>query len=103
MDFLLSPPVALIIYMVLVGILLLIGKRLAGPEDATPDKLSTYSSGEAPPSKIAAPGYKPFFIVALFFAILHLGVLVMGSTDLSPFSIVYLVGIALALIALMYG
>jgi hypothetical protein len=41
--------------------------------------------------------------VALFFAILHLGVLVLGSNDLSMTAIVYLIGLMLALLALILG
>ena len=101
--FLLSPPIAFLVYLVLVGILYGIGRVLAGPPQATPEKTSTYSSGEAPPTRLAAPGYRPFFVVALFFAILHLGVLVLGSNDLSPITVVYLVGLILALMALILG
>ena len=72
-NILLSPPVAFVIYVVLVGILYGLGRLLAGPPNVTPVKSSTYSSGEEPPTYLAAPGYRPFFVVALFFAILHLG------------------------------
>jgi hypothetical protein len=39
----------------------------------------------------------------LFFAILHLGVLILGSSDLSATAGVYLVGLMLALVALILG
>jgi hypothetical protein len=51
----------------------------------------------------AAPGYKPFFLVALFFAILHLGMLMLGLAGESPIAIGYLVGLAVALVALILG
>jgi hypothetical protein len=51
----------------------------------------------------AAPGYRQFFVVALFFAVLHLGVLMIGSSDFSPVAGVYLLGLILALIALILG
>ena len=35
-------------------------------------KTRTYSGGEKSQVGAAAPGYKPFFMVAFFFAILHL-------------------------------
>ena len=41
----------------------------------------------------AAPGYQPFFLIALFFAILHLGVLVLGIGSLPVPAAVYLVGL----------
>ncbi len=98
-----SPPIAFIIYIFLGALLLGIGRLLAGSPTLNPTKTSTYSSGEAPPEGMAAPGYRPFFVVALFFAILHLGVLVLGSNDLSITAIVYLIGLMLALLALILG
>ncbi len=103
MDILLSPPVAFLIYLVLVGLLAGTGRLLAGPEKVTAGKRTTYASGEAAPTRMAAPGYRPFFIIALFFAILHLGILMLGSSDLSPYAGFYLAGLALALIALILG
>ena len=73
MDFLLIPPVALVIYVVLVGALSGLGRMLAGRGAPNGAKSSTYTGGEAAPQQMAAPGYRPFFVVALFFAILHLG------------------------------
>ncbi len=102
-DFLLSPPVAFVIFLALVGVLYSGGRLLAGSGHASSMKSSIYSSGEAPPEGWAAPGYRPFFVVALFFAILHLGVLVLAVGQLSGASIVYLVGLALALLALILG
>ena len=52
---------------------------------------------------MAAPGYRPFFVVALFFAVLHLGVLVLGTGVSSPVLIIYLCGLMLALLALILG
>jgi NADH:ubiquinone oxidoreductase subunit 3 (subunit A) len=102
-DIILSPPVAFLIYVALVAVLSGLGRVLAGPAQPTPVKTSTYSSGEEPPTRVAAPGYRPFFVVALFFAILHLGVLVLGSNNISPTGMIYLVGLILALVALILG
>lgn len=102
-NILLSPPIAFVIFLLLVGALSGMGRLLAGPMQQTALKSSTYSSGEAPPTEMAAPGYRPFFVVALFFAILHLGVLVLGVGGLSGATAVYLVGLALALLALIVG
>ena len=52
---------------------------------------------------MAAPGYRPFFVVALFFAVLHLGALMLGSGSASPAMLVYLLGLMLALLALILG
>ncbi len=66
-------------------------------------KNSMYGSGEAAPSGAAAPGYRPFFLIAFFFAILHLGVLVVGSGGLTPITGLYLLGLVVTLVALMLG
>ncbi|MCB8987896.1 MAG: hypothetical protein H6661_09140, partial [Ardenticatenaceae bacterium] len=52
---------------------------------------------------LGLPGYRPFFVIALFFAVLHLGVLMLGSSIPSPISVLYLAGLILALIALVLG
>jgi hypothetical protein len=56
---------------------------------------------------MAAPGYRPFFVVALFFAVLHLGVLVLAVGGISSATAggtaVFLVGLMLALLALILG
>ncbi|GIL13225.1 MAG: hypothetical protein DWB42_10790 [Chloroflexi bacterium] len=103
MDVLLSPPAAFLIYVVLAGLLALFGRNLAPNRSDSPLKNSTYASGEAEPEHLAAPGYRPFFRIALFFAVLHLGVLVLGSGNLSPVEGVYLAGLGLALVALILG
>ncbi len=74
------------------------------PREASPtSRPSTYASGEENDPVPAAPGYRQFFVVALFFAVLHLGVLMVGSSDLSPTAGLYLVGLILALVALILG
>jgi NADH:ubiquinone oxidoreductase subunit 3 (subunit A) len=100
---LLTPPVALVLNAALVGLLALIVRWLVGPVRESTAERSTYASGEAPPRYSAAPGYRQFFIVTLFFAILHLGVLVLGSEGLSPTAIVYLAGLFLVLVVLILG
>jgi len=102
-DILVSPPIAFLIYLLLVALLSGFGRLLAGPSQPSAVKSSTYSSGEAPPTRIAAPGYRPYFVVALFFAILHLGVLMIGTSDISPMAVVYIIGLMLALLALILG
>jgi hypothetical protein len=102
-DILLAPPAAFAIYIVLVGILTGFGRMLAGHNTTSDLKTSTYSSGEISPIRPAVPGYRPFFVIALFFAILHLGMLMLGSSDLSGITAIYLGGLILALIALILG
>lgn len=103
MNTLLIPPIAFLISLLLVVLLSLLGKALAGPSKYSALKSSVYSSGEEAPTRIAAPGYRPFFVVALFFAVLHLGVLVLGTGIDSPVLIIYLCGLILALLALILG
>ena len=79
MDILLSPPVAFLIYIPLVFLISLLGRSLAGTNKSSSLKTSIYGSGEAAPTNLAAPGYRPFFRIALFFAVLHLGILVLGT------------------------
>lgn len=100
MEILLSPPLAFLLYLLLTGGLSAAGRRLAEPGHATSLKASTYAGGEAPPTRPTAPGYQPFFVVALFFAVLHLGVLVLSSGDLSPTMGFYLAGLMLVLVVL---
>jgi NADH:ubiquinone oxidoreductase subunit 3 (subunit A) len=103
MNFLLYPPIAFLIYIVLVLVIVWFGRVLAGPEKPNPIKSSVYGSGEEAPTYLAAPGYRPFFMIAFFFAILHLGMLVLGSGGLNTTAIVYMVGLILALVALILG
>ncbi len=102
-DLLLNPAVAFLVYCVLVGILYGLGRWLAAPAQTTAIKSSTYASGEVPPMKMAGPGYRPFFVVALFFAVLHLGSLVLASGTMNTTTLVYLIGIMIALLALVLG
>lgn len=102
-NFLLLAPVAFLIYVLLAFLLKGFGKLLAGTEKPSEAKSSLYASGENLVDISGAPGYKPFFLIALFFAILHLGVLMLGSSDLNGVAGIYLIGLLLALIALILG
>lgn len=103
MTWLLYPPVAFVIYIILVGVLAGMGRLMAGPAHPNPTKSSTYASGEDAPHHLAAPGYRPFFQVALFFAVVHLGALVIATGDFSATMIVYVLGLMVTLISLMLG
>ena len=104
MEILLTPPFAFLIYIPLVVAIFMVGKGLAGSgANASPLKRSLYGSGELAPTNMPAPGYRPYFLIAFFFAILHLGVLVVATGTLSVMMIPYLVGLILALIALLLG
>lgn len=103
MEILLSPPLAFLIYLPAVYLIVLLGKKMAGDTKVSELKASLYGSGEEAPTSFASPGYKPFFLISLFFAILHLGILVLGSGSLNPVEGVFLGGLILALLALILG
>ena len=103
MEILLTPPFAFLAYIPLVLIIVGVGRLLAGPEKPTDLKGSIYASGEEASTKPAAPGYRPFFLIALFFAILHLGMLVIGTGTFSVDAVPFLLGMILALVALLLG
>ena len=102
-NLLLSPLVAFLIYLLVVYIVSGLGKLFSAKGRKTEFKTATYASGEEHDPIPAAPGYRQFFVIALFFAILHLGVLMIGSSGLSSVASVYLLGLILALIALILG
>jgi hypothetical protein len=102
-DLLLSPLFAFIISGMLVGILSLVSKGVSRRGKVSVAKTASYASGEEHDSEPAAPGYRPFFVAALFFAVLHLGVLMLGTSGLAPVSLIYLGGLILALLALILG
>jgi len=103
MDILLSPPVAFLLYIPLVALIALAGRLMAGPQQHDAAKTRNYGSGEEAQTQLAAPGYRPFFLIAFFFAILHLGMLVLGVGNLDTISPVYLIGLLMALAALILG
>jgi len=103
MEIILTPPIAFIIYIPLVVIIALVGRSLASSKEADAKKSSLYASGELAPTNMAAPGYRPFFLIAFFFAILHLGMLVLGSGTYNGTAAIYIAGLLLALAALTLG
>jgi NADH:ubiquinone oxidoreductase subunit 3 (subunit A) len=98
-----SPPVAFAAYILLVGILFAVAQSLAAKGKASAAHTSVYGSGEVAQAGAAAPGYKPFFMAAFFFAILHLGVLVVASGGFTIATGVYIVGLIFSLVALALG
>ena len=103
MQFILTPPVAFGLYALLVGILLAASWGVAARGAPNETKTSTYGSGEKAQAGMATPGYRPFFMVAFFFAILHLGVLIVGSGGFTPVTGVYILGLIFSLVALGLG
>lgn len=103
MDLLLNPVFAFLAYIPLVLVLVGLGRLLAGRTVVSAAKSSVYGSGEASPTFAAAPGYQPFFLIALFFAVVHLAMLVLGVGSLPMPAAVYLGGLFVALVALILG
>lgn len=103
MDILLTPPLAFLIYLVVSLGILALGKLLAPPEKHSSLKDSPYASGEEAELSFAAPGYSPFFLIAFFFAVVHLGVLIIGTGNFSPRILPYLIGVLLTLLAVILG
>lgn len=99
MNFLLAAPVAFIIYFLGAVGIYGIGRVLAGAANPSKVKSSIYGSGEEASSRMAAPGYTPFFRIAFFFTVLHLGVLVVGLGELKPVTGLYIVGLMICLLA----
>jgi NADH:ubiquinone oxidoreductase subunit 3 (subunit A) len=103
MSILLSPPLAFLIYLPLVFAIYFAGKVLAGKEKPSLEKSSLYGSGEEAATSMASPGYRPFFLIAFFFALLHLGMLVIGTGQIDVKLLPYIIGLILALVALILG
>jgi len=103
MDILLSPPIAFFIYIPLVLLIVLLGRKMAGTEVRSELKDSIYASGEEASKNPAAPGYRPFFLIAFFFAILHLGMLIIGTGSFTLQTVPFILGIVFALVALLLG
>jgi NADH:ubiquinone oxidoreductase subunit 3 (subunit A) len=102
-NFLFAPLIAFIIYIAMVSFASGLGSLFSAKGRETEFKSATYASGEANDPTPAAPGYRQFFVIALFFAVLHLGVLMVGSSGLSMAAVPYLLGLILALVALVLG
>jgi NADH:ubiquinone oxidoreductase subunit 3 (subunit A) len=107
----LAPPLALLAYIGLVALLFAFGRLLAPAGRPSAAHSSLYAGGEVAATTKAAPGYRRFFIVALFFAVLHLGAMVLATAALTgglalvpaigTMLLVYLGGLALALVILL--
>lgn len=103
MEILFSPPFALLLYLPLVSLLVLLGKKLAGPEHPSEEKSSIYGGGESAHTESSIPGYRPFILIAFFFALLHMGILVLGTSHMQETVVYYILGLILVLVALILG
>lgn len=94
MEFLLFPPIAFVLYLALVAIIFGMGRFLAGKTERS-ERSSAYASGEAAPKQEAASGYNAFSQLALYFAVLHLGILLLATGTATWLSILFLIFLAL--------
>ena len=102
-DFLLTPMIAFFIYLLVISIASRLGGLFAAHGPETESKSATYASGEVDDFIPADHSYTKYFVVALFFAVLHLGVLMVGSSGLSVAAVPYLIGLMFVLVTLILG
>jgi len=106
-QMLLSPLVAMCIFLALACGLYWLGGVLAAPGEEHPGKHQPYACGEdiLPPE--AQLAYHAFFQMALMFGVLHLSALVVSTLPPRGVShriaVAYLVGIAISVFALTKG
>ncbi len=102
-QFILSPPIAFIIFL-LVAYLLYKGGSTLGPRTKVEGKkLATYFCGEDIPGKKVQPAYH-FFRFAFFFLVLDIAVLVIATVPSGRaafWGIVYLVTVLIAVVILL--
>ncbi|MGA2586754.1 MAG: hypothetical protein ABSF88_07005 [Candidatus Aminicenantales bacterium] len=103
-EFLLSPPVAFILFLAIAFLLYLLGKRMAPKLNKTGGKLTTYACGEDIPGVKVQFGYRLFFFIALFFTIMHVAALMIATVPSGKivwFAVLYLAVIFLSIMALV--
>jgi NADH-quinone oxidoreductase subunit A len=104
LEFLVSPPVAFLLFLVIAGLISLLAKRMAPKLTKVGGKLATYACGEDIPGTKVQFGYRLFFFVALFFTIMHVATLMIAtvpSGKVLVFAGLYLIVIFLAIMALV--
>jgi NADH:ubiquinone oxidoreductase subunit 3 (subunit A) len=106
-DVLLSPPVAVSLFLALAYGLYRLGGALAAPGEEHPGKHQPYACGEDLMPPRAQLTYHVFFRLALMFGILHLAAMVVSTlpVEVVPQRIatIYLVGIGISVFVLTKG
>lgn len=103
-DFLISPPVAFVLFLGVAALVYLLGKRMAPKLNRTGGKLTSYACGEDIPGTKVQFGYRLFFFIALFFTIMHVAALMIATVPAGKivwFAVLYLAVIFLAIMALV--
>ena len=85
-TFLLAPPIAFLIFLVLSAGISLTGKLVAAKGVESPGKTKSYACGEDMPENKGQPEYSQFFKFAFFFTLMHVVVLIV-ATDPSGISL----------------
>jgi len=104
LEFLLSPPVAFVLFLAIAGLVYVLGKRMAPKPTDVGGKLTTYACGEDIPGTKIQFGYRLFFFVALFFTIMHVAALIIAtapSGKLALLAVLYLAVVFLSILALV--
>ncbi len=104
LDFLLSLPVAFVLFLAAAGLLYGLGRRMAPKLNKVGGKLTSYACGEDMPGAKIQFGYRLFFFVALFFTIMHVAALVLATVPAGKivlFAALYLAVIFLSIMALV--
>lgn len=102
-DLLLTPAMAFLIYLGATSLLSRVGHFAAVKRPYDPLQSSTYAGGEHPSKDGALPDYSSSFVIALFFGVVHVGVLMVGSDTGSPLAAIYLIGLSITLAAFILG
>jgi NADH:ubiquinone oxidoreductase subunit 3 (subunit A) len=102
-NLLLTPIAAFAVYLGLSALLSLLGRALTGKHRQNPLQSSIYTGGERASKDGALPNYSGSFVIALFFCLLHVGVLMVGSGGGSPLVAIYLIGLFISLTAFILG
>lgn len=100
-----SPPVAVVVYALIVCALYGVGQVLSEKDTSgSSDKHLSYTGGELPTRAPDALGYHAFFRLALLFGILHVAALVVSTLPTSGpphrTGMIYLVGVAVSVFVL---
>lgn len=104
LDFLISTPVAFLVFLAIGFLVYALGSRLAPKLKKEGGKLATYACGEDLPGVKLQFGYRLFFFIALFFTMMHVAALVIATIPggkIVFFGIIYLLMIFLSIMALI--
>lgn len=78
-EILLTPPVAFVVALAVIGLLAWLVKGLAIRSNPTPGKGEPYACGQDVPTGRIQPGYNDFFHFAFLFTILEVVALILGT------------------------